>query len=199
VALINCPECNKEISDKAGACPTCGFPITQEANKGKIKLECPTFPADLSIGASSGLFSCFAEGTYSKSENLLPDLPDGTVHIYTHDRGIKICTGSLFRSQVLSIHVSQLINISEISEAELIQHNKSVVGRAAVGALLCGPFGAVVGGLSGLNNTKYTNKNILIISFWSIETRSQKSIFVRSEESLIPFVKNTKTKLGLPL
>ena len=27
MALINCPECNHEISDKAGKCPNCGFPI----------------------------------------------------------------------------------------------------------------------------------------------------------------------------
>ena len=27
MALINCPECNKEISDKAKSCPNCGCPI----------------------------------------------------------------------------------------------------------------------------------------------------------------------------
>lgn len=27
LALINCPECNKEISDKAPACPNCGNPM----------------------------------------------------------------------------------------------------------------------------------------------------------------------------
>ena len=27
MALIKCPECNKEISDKAKSCPYCGFPI----------------------------------------------------------------------------------------------------------------------------------------------------------------------------
>lgn len=31
MALINCPECKKEISDKAGKCPNCGFPL--EATK----------------------------------------------------------------------------------------------------------------------------------------------------------------------
>ena len=25
--LINCPECNKEVSDKCGNCPHCGYPI----------------------------------------------------------------------------------------------------------------------------------------------------------------------------
>lgn len=27
MALINCPECNKEISDKAKACPNCGYEL----------------------------------------------------------------------------------------------------------------------------------------------------------------------------
>lgn len=35
MSLIKCPECNKEISDKATACPNCGFPI-QEINKPKF-------------------------------------------------------------------------------------------------------------------------------------------------------------------
>ncbi len=27
MALIHCPECDKEVSDRAKACPNCGFPI----------------------------------------------------------------------------------------------------------------------------------------------------------------------------
>ncbi len=30
MALINCPECNKEISDKASSCPNCGYPIASQ-------------------------------------------------------------------------------------------------------------------------------------------------------------------------
>ncbi len=29
MALINCPECNKEISDRVQACPNCGFPLSE--------------------------------------------------------------------------------------------------------------------------------------------------------------------------
>lgn len=29
MALINCPECNKQISDKASNCPNCGYPICE--------------------------------------------------------------------------------------------------------------------------------------------------------------------------
>ncbi len=33
MALISCPECGKEISDKAASCPNCGSPINDSANK----------------------------------------------------------------------------------------------------------------------------------------------------------------------
>ena len=32
MALIKCPECGKEISDKAGKCPYCGYPIEETEN-----------------------------------------------------------------------------------------------------------------------------------------------------------------------
>lgn len=32
MALVKCPECSSQISDKATACPSCGFPITTVAS-----------------------------------------------------------------------------------------------------------------------------------------------------------------------
>jgi hypothetical protein len=32
MALINCPECSKEVSDKAPACPSCGVPLNKLAD-----------------------------------------------------------------------------------------------------------------------------------------------------------------------
>jgi len=41
MALIKCPECGKEISDRAAACPNCGFPIASKDidNSVIIKIE----------------------------------------------------------------------------------------------------------------------------------------------------------------
>jgi hypothetical protein len=33
MALIHCPECNREISDKVKACPYCGYPFTEDTEK----------------------------------------------------------------------------------------------------------------------------------------------------------------------
>lgn len=38
MAIINCPECNKEVSDKAQACPNCGFGIVEFIER-KEKIE----------------------------------------------------------------------------------------------------------------------------------------------------------------
>jgi uncharacterized membrane protein YvbJ len=27
MALLNCPECSKQVSDQAAACPSCGYPL----------------------------------------------------------------------------------------------------------------------------------------------------------------------------
>lgn len=40
MSLINCPECGKEISDKATFCPNCGFPIEIGQNEEIENEEC---------------------------------------------------------------------------------------------------------------------------------------------------------------
>ena len=37
MALIKCPECGKEISDKANACIHCGYPLSQQKEDFYIK------------------------------------------------------------------------------------------------------------------------------------------------------------------
>lgn len=41
MALIKCPECGKEISDKAAACPSCGCPVAAMSTKGIVKIKLP--------------------------------------------------------------------------------------------------------------------------------------------------------------
>jgi len=33
MALINCPECGKQVSTAAKACPSCGFPVTEKVGQ----------------------------------------------------------------------------------------------------------------------------------------------------------------------
>jgi len=178
MALISCPECNKEISDKANSCPHCGLPL-KAINRFSCDstLEFPSLPADLSLGKRQ--YSLSATGKFNSSENIIDKIPNGKINIFVHENGLDISTGSILMRNVLNIHKLQLIDLQEISEMELVQQDKSVIARAAVGALLFGPFGGIIGGMSGLNTVKSTNRNILIINFWEIESREPKSILIR--------------------
>lgn len=41
MALIKCPECSKEISDKANSCPNCGCPLTDLITTGTVRIKMP--------------------------------------------------------------------------------------------------------------------------------------------------------------
>ncbi|MBQ3356851.1 MAG: zinc ribbon domain-containing protein [Oscillospiraceae bacterium] len=41
MALLNCPECGKEISDQALSCPHCGYPLQQDSMVVVVKKKSP--------------------------------------------------------------------------------------------------------------------------------------------------------------
>ena len=41
MALIKCPECSKEISDKANSCPNCGCPLIDLITTGTVRIKMP--------------------------------------------------------------------------------------------------------------------------------------------------------------
>jgi hypothetical protein len=66
MALISCPECKANISDKAASCPGCGHPMTPLAGRGEgplvtTQLTAKRYKAAQAIGATlifCGMFSC---------------------------------------------------------------------------------------------------------------------------------------------
>lgn len=52
MAMITCPECGKEVSDKARNCPNCGTPIDK-------KVYCPNCGSD-NVGVISGADKAFS-------------------------------------------------------------------------------------------------------------------------------------------
>lgn len=41
MALIKCPECGREVSDRASACPNCGCPLADMVTSGIVKIKLP--------------------------------------------------------------------------------------------------------------------------------------------------------------
>jgi hypothetical protein len=50
MALIRCPECGNEVSDKARACPKCGAPINAVGAVGIVAPQAPRMPAPVTTG-----------------------------------------------------------------------------------------------------------------------------------------------------
>ena len=152
MALISCPECSTQISDKAINCPHCGLPLDLLNNLVE-QLVCPTFPSDLSIGKQIANWrgdTAFS-GDFSKSQDFIAEIASGKVSVCMFTKGILI-QRSLFSG--LQIHRSQIISLEYKSQQEIVQVSKSVVGRAIVGGVLTGGIGAIIGGLSGGSRKK---------------------------------------------
>ena len=195
MSLINCPECGKEISDKAMCCPNCGVPLNHTNESMLTTLSepeivvseelilCPeVFPDDLRIGQqiTNWKFDAAFDGFYSQAENTITAIPSGKVQVTLHTHGIRIWGGL----NMYDIHNSQIINIVKTSSAELVQTNKSVIGRAVVGGLIMGPLGAIVGGMSGLQaKEKLQVRQYVVINFWDVETRTSQSILIQCDDA----------------
>lgn len=68
MALIECPECNKEISDKANSCPNCGCPIIELiVRPGPVRIKIP----NNIVAGWVGLFSSRKAEVKSKSGSIL--------------------------------------------------------------------------------------------------------------------------------
>lgn len=193
MALINCPECKKEISDKASSCPNCGLPLNREG-----ELICPNFPSNLSLGSPMTAWfewELRIHGYFESKENVVEGIPSGKVHVLLYERGISI-RGSWYLS-VIDIHNSQIISLSQTTQEELIQKKKSVVGRAIVGGILTGGIGAIIGGMSGLGSkTKKGIKYYLIINYWDIKTKKPMSILIGTDTEIALFIKKWEKEKG---
>jgi ribosomal protein L37E len=141
MALINCPECNREISDKAEACPHCGFPVAKLAtpltpkptqNDLPNSVECldclKDFPFHDEVCPHCGLFNS------RKYKYLQPEVPEVQKINITKD---EVCC-------------------PKCSSAQIAAGNKGFgLGKAAAGGLLLGPVG-LLGGLIGSKKTTVT-------------------------------------------
>lgn len=54
MALTTCPDCGKQVSDKAPTCPNCGCPIAKPKQNNKVRIALPNTDA-LSGGGIAGL------------------------------------------------------------------------------------------------------------------------------------------------
>ncbi len=97
-----------------------------------------------------------------------------------------------------NIPLQSIKNIKISTEKEVTEKERSVIGRAAVGGLLLGPVGAIVGGLSGAKNKKNTTQNeFLVVDFIDDQSQTNKAVFsVTNNLFANSFVKKTIVQIN---
>jgi len=152
MALIECPECKKQVSSKAKSCPGCGCPI-DNSEPSNLSFR-PNLSDDLSIGSQvvNWFGDASIKGYFDPLLNSDQNIPEGKGNLLLHKKGIRVL-GSLFAPTV-DLHFSQLINIECVPRSKIYESDKSVIKRAVVGTILIGPLGGIVGGMSGIGSKK---------------------------------------------
>lgn len=189
MSLINCPECNNEISDKAITCPNCGFPLTNTSHdyltQNQNEIVCPGLPHDLSIGkqivnwSGNAALSC----EFRSEDNIIREITPGKVHVLLHKKGISI--NSILFQPYMQIDYSQIISTKFADTTELLRQEKSILGRAVVGSLIMGPLGAIIGGMSGIGTKSVEKNSYMVLNYWDKQTNKAQTILMRGNDSQI--------------
>lgn len=96
-------------------------------------------------------------------------LPGEMCDVTINQETRKLTVKSVFaKDREASLDLDKIIDARIMTEKEISESNKSVIGRAVVGSLLLGPLGGIVGGMSGIGSKKKeTNKTFMIITYIS--------------------------------
>lgn len=81
MALIKCPECGKEISDKAKTCINCGCPLAEVVTTGTVRIKMPNNVVEGWVG----LFSSRRAAVVDSSGKILWEGKHGENAVFTVD------------------------------------------------------------------------------------------------------------------
>jgi uncharacterized Zn finger protein (UPF0148 family) len=201
MALINCPECNKEVSDKALSCPNCGYPIGGNTTSiPDIAGEYEEQPDSLDetirniIEQNSNNKVAAVKMVHAVTGLSLSESKKRVDSLFQKSPSLNLNKQFKPRRSVEGILIDdvnrlwkygmlgQIIKFEEIQGVELYENGSSVsssktgsmIGRAAVGSLICAPA-AIVGGLTG----KKKSVDIVNELFVLVSTINSKSPIVK--------------------
>lgn len=189
MALINCPECGKEISNKASACVNCGCPITPaDINTSNDNEPFPELPSNLGIGSQIVNWGgdAYIPANYQGTENF-KSISNGDCAIYLHQYGIRI--SQAFNE--IKINRAQIVDIFSYKDNYLT--NGNVIGNAIVGGILFGGVGAVVGGMSGVQ--KQATGTFLAITYWDTKLKQKVTVSFLAKRDVTKFINRAKKEL----
>ena len=158
MALVECPECGNQVSDRAKACPRCGFPIESDFEKASIRY-CTSCGSKLNPEA----LTCEVCGAPAKNAVEAPLEPQES-HFTTsvsqrrseanHLPGTEPPTERAFSNQTQTMPRCPICGSTALSAGK----KGGGIGKAAAGAIIAGPIGLLAGGI-GMNKLVITCLN----------------------------------------
>ena len=134
----------------------------------------------------------------------IPAIAEGSsvsVSLIDEEEKLEIKPSGLKTAPSYFLNYSQIVNVDWITKDKIVAENKSVIGRAAVGGLLLGPLGAIVGGMSGAGAKQRKDTGFyLVINYKSIQDEDIKVIIFEDTSffgSVTGFVKALKKRLDI--
>ena len=107
-------------------------------------------------------------------------------------KGIKTVPINTFK-----IKLENIIDTIVASEAEIIEKDKSVIGRGAIGMIAFGPVGALLGGMSGIGKkNKKSNSYYYVISYVSSDKEIKNVTFDINGKMILSTARGFETKLN---
>ena len=101
MALINCPECNREVSDKARSCPSCGCPISVD---NLVKVKFPRGRQLINMGCV----------VYDEDNNILAECKEGEVATFeiSEETRIYVHMNSMLGKASILAHPGERFEVS---------------------------------------------------------------------------------------
>lgn len=186
MALINCEECNREISDKVTQCLHCGCPVVSQEEE-VPNYQKPLLPNNIeTLGgkkeaiASYLEFPCHIVITNSGNSVSVPK----SVKLSLYQRG--------FTAGDLRVNYNQVVNWKITDSESIMESDKSPLLRAALGGVLLGGVGAIVGGISGLSKKQSSYDKLLSVVIYKPSSDSFISYhiaynFKKSHQTVLDF------------
>lgn len=165
--LVYCNQCDGKNTSNDKLCRSCGRLLS--LGKGVLApanlCEGPNLPVDLRLGEQASMWSTTRSIRCDVSSHDVQSgrRSSGTLSIDRCSFGLRIYVSS--ESYFIEIHYSQIAQAGYVAAVRIEEKNKSILGRAAIGAVLLGPVGAIVGGLTGTSKNVKTTSG-LYIKFW---------------------------------
>ena len=187
MALINCPECGKEISDRATACPHCGCPVETRSETSPITIpDPPVIPLEPPVTTENTPI------TPRCTKKVGPVQIDEVNHLFRINGSVPVngkkdgIGKSFFKGMMafstlgMSVAAEKLIgggnkqkvgdktwlNFSDLLNYDLLEDDSIVtsggVGQALVGGALFGGAGAIAGGITGKRVQKKKVESLII-------------------------------------